>query len=159
MTPAALAQAPTQSIFKCVDGATTAYQSMPCTGSQTEVPVMTIARADPQLNAQSVPVPSAKDAAAIPTAQSRGKMWPPRQTLMLGMSDDEVLNLAGWGVPKRITRSKATREWREEWIYPASSGERRLYFVNATLVDAVVDPEGGRAATQIAIERRTYPAT
>ncbi|MET0918540.1 MAG: hypothetical protein ABWY07_09000 [Burkholderiales bacterium] len=52
------------------------------------------------------------------------------------MSDDEVLNLAGWGIPSRIVRTRAAREWREEWIYSRStSGEHRLQFVNATLVD------------------------
>ena len=84
-------------------------------------------------------------------------MWPPRRTLMLGMSDDEVLNLAGWGVPQYITRTRMAREWREEWTYSATSGERRLYFVNATLVDAQVDAQ---AMERIASERRAgYPAT
>jgi hypothetical protein len=86
-------------------------------------------------------------------------MWPPRRTLMLGMSDDEVLNLPGWGVPRKITRTKSPREYKEEWTYFTPTGERKLYFVNAALVDAVVDP---RASEQIAaqqIDRRAYPAT
>jgi hypothetical protein len=150
----ALAQTPPQTIHKCVDGGGTAYQSTPCGNAQTEVRVMTLARADAQpQSAVSSPSP----AVVVPKAQSPGKMWPPRRSLMLGMSDDEVLNLAGWGVPGHITRTRAARGWREEWIYPAASGERRLYFVNATLVDAVLDPH---AAQQIASERRvSYPAT
>jgi hypothetical protein len=75
------------------------------------------------------------------------------------MSDDEVLNLPGWGVPKQITRTKSPREYKEEWTYFTPTGERKLYFVNAALVDAVVDP---RASEQIAaqqIDRRAYPAT
>jgi len=159
MTPTAFAQAPAQSIFKCVDGETTAYQSTPCGGGQTEARVLSIARADPQPQTQRVATAAPNAGASLPAVQSRGKMWPPRQTLMLGMSDDEVLNLQGWGVPKRITRTKAPREWKEEWMYPTSTGERKLYFVNATLVDAVVDPEATQDATRVAIERRTYPAS
>ena len=94
MTPA-FAKVPTQNIFKCVDGETTAYQSMPCGAGQTEARLMTLARAEPPAPSMAVPTPSG--AAVVPTARSPGKMWPPRRTLMLGMSDDEVLNLAGWG--------------------------------------------------------------
>jgi hypothetical protein len=79
--------------------------------------------------------------------------------LTLGMSDDEVLNLAGWGVPKHIARTKAARGWREEWTYPTSTGERRLYFVNAKLVDAIVDGDVNPATAQIATARRGYPAS
>ena len=157
MTPTLFAQVPTQNIFKCVNGETTAYQSMPCGGGQTEARVMTIARAEIPSPSVAVPIPSAS--AVVPTARTPGKMWPPRRTLMLGMSDDEVLNLAGWGVPKRISRTKGQREWREEWFYPTSNGDRRLSFVNGTLVDALIDPETSQAATQVATERRAYPAT
>lgn len=74
---------------------------------------------------------------------------------MLGMSDDEVLNLPGWGVPQHIIRTKALREWREEWTYiPTPSGERRLYFINATLVDAAIDAP---PAPQLAGEHMPYP--
>ena len=151
------AQYPSQDIFKCVDGEVTAYQSMPCATNQTQTRVMTVARP------QDAPIPSvavpSKVLAAVPTAQSSEKMWPPRRTLMLGMSDDEVLNLPGWGVPKEIVRSRASREWKEEWTYPTAAGERKLYFVNARLVDAIVDTQ---ASQQIAIQqaqRRPYPAT
>jgi hypothetical protein len=92
-------------------------------------------------------------------AQSNVKMWPPRRTLTLGMSDDEVLNLAGWGVPKHIARTKAARGWREEWTYATSAGERRLYFVNATLVDAIVDGDASPAVAQVEIARRSYRAS
>ena len=55
------------------------------------------------------------------------------------MSDDEVLNLPGWGRPARITRAKMSRTWHEEWTYgPSAAGERRLHFANARLV-AIVD--------------------
>jgi len=150
------AAAQTQNIFKCVDGEVISYQSMPCGAGQTEARVMTIARAaSVDAQAQSAAVTPRVDS-VVPTALSRGKMWPARRTLMLGMSDDEVLNLPGWGVPKQIVRTKAAREWREEWTYPTAEGERRLYFVNATLVDAAID---GSQAQHVASDRRAYPAS
>ena len=163
MTTSAHAQGASQRIFKCVDGETNSYQSMPCGGGQTEVRVMTVARApeaQPQQPSSALQLEAANAAAVpVPTAQSRGKVWPPRRLLMLGMSDDEVLNLPGWGVPKQITRSKAPREYKEEWTYLTSTGERKLTFVNATLVDAVVDNQASRQIAIQQIERRTYPAT
>jgi len=67
---------------------------------------------------------------------------------MVGMSDDEVLNLPGWGVPNRITRERKPREWREEWSYGSPvNGERRLHFVNATLVDIVDAPSSQQVAS------------
>jgi hypothetical protein len=64
-----------------------------------------------------------------------------RTTLTLGMSDDEVLNLPGWGRPTRISRARAPRAWNEEWVYGQSTtGTRHLLFVNARLVDIVDKP-------------------
>jgi hypothetical protein len=123
----AQAQTTQQDIYKCVDGEATSYQSMPCGRGQTAASVLTVTR---------TPVPPTQAVAAIPNltpsvpvAQSRGKMWPPRRTLMLGMSDDEVLNLPGWGVPRKITRTKSPREYKEEWTYFTPTGEQKLYFV------------------------------
>jgi len=58
--------------------------------------------------------------------------------ICIGMTDDEVLNLPGWGRPASINRTRAAREWREEWFYDASraAGARQLFFVNGKL-DAV----------------------
>jgi len=78
---------------------------------------------------------------------------------LVGMSDDEVLNLAGWGVPQQIVRTKAAREWREEWTYATAAGERRLYFVNATLVETSVGGDGSQAMAQVETARRSYPAS
>src|SRR4030095_5751950 len=80
-------------------------------------------------------------ASAAPSPPGRSTAWPWRRTLTLGMSDDEVLNLPGWGIPTRSIRARMPREWREEWVYARSSAdERRLQFVNATLVDIVDRP-------------------
>lgn len=70
------------------------------------------------------------------------------------MTDDEVLNLPGWGRPAAISRTRLPRQWREEWFYDASraAGARQLLFVNGKL-DAVetdlVEPIGplARAAS------------
>jgi hypothetical protein len=139
-------------IFKCLQGETVAYQSMPCGDGQTEVRVLILAGGE-----ADAPAPPRATPPEVPNAQSNGRTWPPRRTLTLGMSDDEVLNLAGWGVPKHIARTRAARGWREEWTYATSNGERRLYFVNATLVDAIVDGNSSVAMAQVETARRSYP--
>jgi hypothetical protein len=61
-------------------------------------------------------------------------------TLCIGMTDDEVLNLRGWGRPAKIIRTRAPREWHEEWTYDArAAGPRQLHFVNGKL--AAVETE------------------
>ena len=109
--------------------------------------VMTVARATPP-EARAQPASAIpRVVSSVPPAVGGGRAWPYRRTLMIGMSDDEVLNLPGWGVPKNISREKKPREWREDWSYgSALAGERRLRFVNSKLVDVVDVP----AATQVA---------
>jgi len=89
----------------------------------------------------------------VPLKKSQWQMWhgvsPARPTgpvsplaspyLALGMTDTQVLNLASWGRPARITREKnsATSTWSERWIYVdrATGTERRaLRFENARLI-------------------------
>ena len=83
------------------------------------------------------PAPSLRSDPARRSARKPGP-WG-HKALTLGMSDDEVLNMPGWGRPSRITRVRVPREWREEWIYDQSLlAEQRLYFANAKLVDIVV---------------------
>jgi hypothetical protein len=107
--PAAPPAVGSQDIFKCVDGNATAYQSVPCANGQAETRMTTGAppsRAEVQV-------------AALPALAARQPLrtvagpWR-RTTLTLGMSDDEVLNLPGWGRPTKITRTKMSRTWREE---------------------------------------------
>lgn len=118
-----VAPAAAQDIFKCSEGGATAYQSTPCANGQIETRMTTGAptrRAEVQTEA--VPSP--------PAQQSVRTAGPWRRTaLTLGMSDDEVLNLPGWGRPSRITRVRMPRAWREEWVYSQSAtGERHLHF-------------------------------
>ncbi len=117
-------------IYKCVQAGKTAYQSWPCAASaaETTMPSSTPARI------------AAAPAANAPAPSSRPGPWPQR-TLTLGMPDDAVLNLAGWGRPDRITRTRRPREWREEWIYgEGTAAERRLVFVNARLIGIDTPP-------------------
>jgi hypothetical protein len=61
--------------------------------------------------------------------------------LNLGMTDDEVLNLPGWGPPQKITRSKAEHMWSEQWSYNSSANERRqLQFTNGKLMTIDFEP-------------------
>src|SRR5512143_1578079 len=102
----AVAPAASAEIYKCVEGGRTAYQSWPCGASATETRMPS-------------PAPPRTEVAPLARAQAasrRSGPWPQR-TLTLGMPDDAVLNLAGWGRPDRITRTHRPREWREEWIY------------------------------------------
>jgi hypothetical protein len=56
------------------------------------------------------------------------------------MTDDQVLNLAGWGRPAKIVRTRTPHEWREQWVYDTrAAGLRQLRFVNGRL--AAVETE------------------
>jgi hypothetical protein len=123
-------------IFKCVDAEVTSYQSMPCANGATETR-MSIARGPPpQSETQTFASPAPLTREPLP----RAGPWN-HTTLTLGMSDDEVLNLPGWGRPSSISRVRMPHEWREEWVYgPATAGERHLHFANAKLVDITFTP-------------------
>ncbi len=132
------APAASAEIFKCVDAGVTAYQSMPCANGATETRMPTTAGPPPQSQAQTPALPTP----APPTREPLRRAGPwSHTTLTLGMSDDEVLNLPGWGRPSRITRTRMPHEWREEWVYsPATDGERHLHFANTKLVDITITP-------------------
>ena len=58
----------------------------------------------------------------------------PSTALALGMTDTEVLNLPGWGKPRKIIRIKAQHAWREEWTYgPHDEPRQQLQFANGKL--------------------------
>jgi len=124
-----------QPIFKCVDHGATAYQSTPCEAGAVETRVA----------AGASPLPATVAARELPAQPTR---QPPRKTgpwshvaLTLGMSDDEVLNMPGWGRPGSISRARMPGEWREEWIYrKGTDEENHLHFVNARLVDVEIKP-------------------
>jgi hypothetical protein len=60
------------------------------------------------------------------------------------MTDDEVLNLASWGRPSAITRTRSNRVWHEEWLYRwRTGGTSRLSFANGKLT--AVDARAGES--------------
>ena len=124
-----------QQIFKCLSGAGTSYQSVPCIAGADQT------RIAPLPQSQSEPA-----AVSSRSAPRRGGPWKHRP-LTLGMSDDEVLNMSGWGRPSRIDRLRLPREWREEWVYgPDTLSERHLIFSNGRLVDFGDRPSSERMA-------------
>jgi len=124
-----------QQIFKCVSGAGTSYQSVPCIAGADETRM-----APMQQSRIEAPVVSSR------SSPRRSGPWKHR-TLTLGMSDDEVLNMSGWGRPSRIDRVRLPREWREEWVYgPETLSERHLIFSNGRLVDFGDRPSSERMA-------------
>ncbi len=118
-------------IFKCVGDGVTAYQSMPCAPGTAETRMSPAGGPPP---CSDIPMPAIAAAPAHEPLRRAGP-WN-HTTLTLGMSDDEVLNMPGWGRPTRIMRVRVPHEWREEWVYGATAdGERHLHFANAKLVD------------------------
>jgi len=135
-------------IYKCVDGAAIAYQSMPCAPGAEQTPMekrppqgaVLVAEAQPTELADAERRPSKGTGTSRPSR--RPGPWT-HTTLTLGMSDDELLNMPAWGRPARIVRTRMPRGWSEEWFYPtATGGERRLLFVNGKLVDIGDSPVG-----------------
>ena len=91
--------------------------------------------------------PIARGAPACDPKPRQAPRLPWRQaTICIGMTDDEVLNLPGWGRPAKIVRTRAPREWREQWFYETRfAAPRQLFFVNGTL--ATVEKEFAETPT------------
>jgi hypothetical protein len=120
-------------IYKCVDGGATSYQSTPCARGQ-EVPIRIASLTTQAPQDQPMPVP-------VATSQPRKRGPWTHTTVDIGISDDEVLNMPGWGRPTQITRARVARGWEEVWRYGSGySGQRELRFVNARLTDIVDTP-------------------
>ena len=131
-------------VHKCATAAGITYQGVPCDG--VELPTSTAIASAPQTAptlrssaANGATARTTPDCGATPQRASRRLPW--RHTaICIGMTDDEVLNLPGWGRPARIVRTRAPREWREEWSYDArAAGLRQLFFVNGKLAAAETD--------------------
>ena len=126
-------------IHKCATPTGIAYQGLPCSGPElpSQLAAVSMAPSTPPSEAAGTaasdePARGAPVCGARPAAPRR---LPWRQaTICIGMTDDEVLNLPGWGRPATIARTRAPREWREDWTYDAGlSGPRQLHFVNGKL--------------------------
>lgn len=144
-------------VHKCATPSGVTYQGLPCDGPEmptsivaanaAQVPSAGSARTAPDTgvsSAQALPATSAPSARGAPECGARTREAPRlpwrQATICIGMTDDEVLNLPGWGRPAKISRTRAPREWREEWFYDArAAGPRQLFFVNGKL--AVVETE------------------
>ena len=121
-------------IYKCVDGGETSYQSAPCARGQSESRMNIV-------TASASSIPDAATHGAVPAPQSRKRGPWTHAAIEVGISDDEVLNMPGWGRPTQISRLRAARGWEEVWRYGnAYSGQRELRFVNARLTDIVDAP-------------------
>lgn len=121
-----------QDIYKCTTGGGVAYQSVPCAAGESQTRLF-VGPMIPRSEAVTAPAPLARP----PEAPRRAGPWRQR-TLAPGMSDDEVLNMPGWGRPAHIVRTRVGREWQEVWTYASGgAGEHELRFVNARLAEIV----------------------
>jgi hypothetical protein len=136
-------------VYKCTDHYGIVYQSMPCAPGQSQT-LLVSAKPAPPPAAQAVPAPPSSPRAPSPAsvrAPYGREVVFRRTTIALGMSDDEVLNLPGWGVPNRIERSREPRLYRESWSYRLANGDTRwLRFTNARLTGIDVEPALDRYA-------------
>ncbi len=139
-----------QNIYKCSSAEGMVYRDTPCAMDQREERLAAVSR---NVNSEtSQPDQSVRSGnsspAGLPLSATR---------LTVGMTDTQVLNLAGWGRPVQIIRSKATRTFKEEWIYNRAGDESRLYFENGRLAmreDMSVPP-----ATRLTEARASYDMT
>jgi hypothetical protein len=151
-------------VYKCATSSGISYQSMPCqTGVELPKPNVSanVVEAPRSMATVAVKVSKATNAAYAETSTDArstsecnsgpGEWWRrSRRAICIGMTDDEVLNLPGWGRPAKISRTHVPREWREEWFYDARTvGPRQLWFVNGKLAsvetELVENPSGGFA--------------
>ena len=128
-------------VFKCVADGATSYQSSPCARVQDAVPLRIasgVAREPRAVTAASSPAYAGQPARRGPWTHA---------AIEVGISDDEVLNMPGWGRPARISRARLASGWEEVWRYGDSyRGERELRFLNARLADVVETPAAQASA-------------
>jgi hypothetical protein len=142
-----------EQIHKCTGPDGIAYQNLPCAAGQQEQRLASsIASVDQpreanvgirprQLPQDSAPrvVPDRRDIGAGARSQQANRYAGTpfsATTLFIGMTDTQVLNLPAWGRPVRISRSRGSQGWREEWVYRNASDEMSLlYFRNGRLVE------------------------
>ena len=145
-------------VHKCATPTGISYQGLPCEGPELPTPaVVANATSAPTANsarttdgvATAGQASPASVAPAMPDCDTKPRLArrPPwgHATICIGMTDDEVLNLPGWGRPAKIVRTRVPREWREEWFYDArAAGPRQLFFVNGKL--ALIETELAESA-------------
>ena len=141
-------------IHKCTGPDGIAYQSLPCAAGQQEQRLASsIAindqRRDTDVESRPRPAPQELQTRSVPNRRDTSAGARSQQanryagtpfaatTLFIGMTDTQVLNLPSWGRPMRISRSRGSEGWREQWVYRNSSDEMSLlYFQNGRLVES-----------------------
>lgn len=147
LVPVALALtgvAAAQDIHKCITGNVVGYQNAPCAPSEHDAGLLRLpAYADPPQRDGAMSRPN--DPASVapsdvpvevspsPAAPDTRDAFPFRTSIALGMTDDQVLNIAQWGRPSRIVRSGRHEGWRELWTYDRNGETRKLAFVDGRL--------------------------
>jgi hypothetical protein len=140
-----------EAIHKCTGPDGIVYQNRPCAAGQQEQNIETMSRnagardRDAEARPRQGPrestlelYQSRRDSskASRSSQASRYAATPFGATsLFIGMTDTQVLNLPSWGRPTRISRSKGSEGWREQWVYSSSDEMSLLYFQNGRLVD------------------------
>ena len=85
-----------QEIHRCVSADGITYQGVPCPGREGSPPVVDSAATQTAPGALPDCAPRPRSPPRLPWRQA---------TICTGMTDDEVLNLPGWGRPARIVRT------------------------------------------------------
>ena len=140
-----------EEIHKCTGPDGIAYQNLPCAAGQQEQNIETMPKnARTRISDGGAPrqglqesmserYPGRRDSSTASRSPqgSRYAATPFGATsLFIGMTDTQVLNLPSWGRPMRISRSRGSEGWREQWAYRNSSDEMSLlYFQNGRLVE------------------------
>ncbi len=126
-------------IHKCAGGGSVSYQTEACGSGQRQLALLTTSSDVPRRDAPRVDVGNdtgnGRTAGRV-TQSIPGRQWLPfeHRSVVAGMTDDEVLNSSGGGVPTRITRVRDGKTWRETWIYATRAGAvRTMQFVNGRL--------------------------
>lgn len=138
-------------IYKCVSGDGTAYQSFPCTSGSEQVLSVTTT-AEPLARQAPVVDDSTAQGQWNQIADTAGEVSAARpvfarDTLALGITDDQALNTPGWGPPKKIMRHRERSGWREVWTYARKAGGApQLEFFNGRLVAISVQSESADAS-------------
>lgn len=130
-----------EAIYRCTDGDKVAFQWTNCAPGQQEKLVLAAPSptVEPAAPAQDASAQAANAAPKIVRASWRAQVRSPAP--YVGISDDAVLNMRGWGRPSKIERKRGHHAWLEHWSYQSPSGEaRHLHFTNGKLVAINVEP-------------------
>lgn len=147
-------------IYRCAGPEGVVYGDFPCAARDVQKIVGDVQKVNWQIGNEKRSDPAAKSEPATRSepATSRIVEAPLHVSrLFIGMTDTQALNLAAWGRPSQIIRSKSGRVWRERWIYKDknSGGDRgSLLFENSRLVDQEEALAGSSEPLEPAMESR-----